>query len=80
MIQNREVSTCFLVAGFCPKQYKRFHLPAKAPPSSVSAQFPEHLGFNEIEPWILIVFILKTNFGACVATLCRPGPKQDAFR
>ena len=32
MTQNREVSTFSSAAGFYPKQYKRFDLPAKAPP------------------------------------------------
>ena len=32
--QNREASTFFSAAGFCPKQYKRFDPPAKAPPRS----------------------------------------------
>ena len=33
MTQNREVSTFFSAAEFCPKQYKLCYLPAKSPPS-----------------------------------------------
>ena len=32
MTQDPEVSTFCSAAGFCPKLYKRFDLPAKAPP------------------------------------------------
>ena len=32
MTPNREVSTFFSAAGFCPKQCKRLYLPANAPP------------------------------------------------
>ena len=33
MTQNREVSTLFSTAGFCPKRYQKKYLPAKALPS-----------------------------------------------
>ena len=39
MLQNREVSTFFPAAGFCPKQYDKFYLPAKAPPSCSIREF-----------------------------------------
>ena len=37
MTQNREVSTFFPAAEFCQKPYQRLYLPAKAPPSLLSA-------------------------------------------
>ena len=36
MTQNREVPTFLSAAGFYPKHYRIFDLPAKAPPSQVN--------------------------------------------
>ena len=56
MTQNREVSTFFSAAGFCPKQFKRCYLPAKAPPREWFRLLPKpgckEIGFRRF-PWIL---------------------------
>ena len=41
ILKNREASTFFSAAGFCPKQYKIFYLPAKAPPIPASKFYRE---------------------------------------